>query len=456
MRAQLPRIARRALSTARVETALASLAEGMARPMTDIEVVSGAGSYITSSDGERLLDFTCGIGVTNTGHCHPRVVAAAQAQMGKLMHGQVSIGMTSPLVALTNRMLGNDGSGRGSLLPASHDRLMFSTTGAEAVENAVRLARAATGKPNLIVMQGGYHGRTIGTLALTRSKVSYGVRNHPQMPGVFVAPFPYDTQSPGIDADGSLYQLELLLKQQTAPSDTAAVIVEPVLGEGGYVPPPRGWLQGLRALCDAHGLLLVFDEVQSGFGRTGKLWAHQHAEGVEPDVLVMAKGIASGLPLSAISSRAELTRAVPPGAMGGTYAANPVACAAALATLDVFEEEDLVGNAAARGEQLLGGLRALVAEHDDGVLKEARGVGLMVGLEFGRDAPAGTAAALSRACRRRGLLLLTTSVFETLRFIPPLNVSAAEVDTALSIVGNALREVVATAADDDAAAEAAA
>ena len=423
--------------------------------MTDIEVVSGAGSYITSSDGERLLDFTCGIGVTNTGHCHPKIVAAAQDQMAKLMHGQVSIGMSSPLVTLTNRMLGNDGSGRGSLLPASHDRLMFSTTGAEAVENAIRLVRAATGRPNLIVMQGGYHGRTIGTLALTRSKVSYGVRNHPQMPGVFVAPFPYDTQTPGIDADGSLYQLELLLKQQSAPADTAAVIVEPVLGEGGYVPPPRGWLRGLRELCDQHGLLLVFDEVQSGFGRTGRLWAHQHEEGVEPDVLVMAKGIASGLPLSAISSRAELTRTVPPGAMGGTYAANPVACAAALATLDVFEEEKLVENAAARGEQLLAGLRTLVAEHD-GWLKEARGVGLMVGLEFGPGAPAGTSAALSRACRRRGLLLLTTSVFETLRFIPPLNVSAGEVDAALSIVGDALREVVATAADDEPRAAAAA
>ena len=225
--------------------------------MTEMEIASGSGSYLTSADDERYLDFTSGIGVTNTGHCHPRVVAAAQEQLAKLLHGQVSVGLSAPLVALTNRMI--DG-----VVPDSHDRVMFSTTGAEAVENAVRLVRATTGRPNLIVFQGGYHGRTIGTLALTRSKTSYGAANHPQMPGVFVAPFPYASQAPGVDSDaalnqvrwlpplprGSLYastgaaayrplppaaQLELLLKQQTAPSDTAAVIIEPVLGEGGYV-----------------------------------------------------------------------------------------------------------------------------------------------------------------------------------------------------------------------------
>ena len=206
--------------------ALDSIAEGMARPMTDVEIVSGVGSRVTAADGRTFLDFTCGIGVTNTGHCHPAVVAAAQAQMGKLMHGQVAVGLHGPLVALTNRLL--DG-----VLPPSHDRVMFSTTGAEAVENAMRLARAATGKPNLIVMQGGYHGRSIGTLSLTRSKASYGARNQPQMPGVFVAPFPYETQSPGLSVAEALRQIELLLRQQTAPADTAAVLIEPVLGEVG-------------------------------------------------------------------------------------------------------------------------------------------------------------------------------------------------------------------------------
>ena len=367
---------------------------------------------------------------------HSKVVAAAQQQMGLLLHGQQSVGLSSPLVALTNRML--DG-----VVPASHDRLMFSTTGAEAVENAMRLARAATGRPNMIVFQGGYHGRSIGTLSLTRSKAGYGVANHPQMAGVFVAPFPYASQAPGMDADAALYQLELLLKQQSAPADTAAVIVEPVLGEGGYVAAPPGFLPGLRALCDTHGLLLILDEVQTGYGRTGRMWAHQH-EGVTPDVLVMAKGMASGLPLSAISSRAELTKHVPAGAMGGTYAANPVACAAALATLDVFAEEGVVVNAAARGAQLLSGLRAIAATHPAWV-RDVRGLGCMVGLELhpprSLGTPAGCAARLQRACRERGLLLLTASVFETLRFIPPLTVSAAEIDDALTVVGDALQEV---------------
>ena len=187
--------------------ALDRLAEGMARPMSEMEIASGSGSYLASATGERYLDFTSGIGVTNTGHCHPKVVAAAQHQMGLLLHGQQSVGLSSPLVALTNRML--DG-----VVPASHDRLMFSTTGAEAVENSMRLARAATGRPNMIVFQGGYHGRSVGTLSLTRSKAGYGVANHPQMPGVFVAPFPYASQAPGMDSDAALYQLELLLKQQ--------------------------------------------------------------------------------------------------------------------------------------------------------------------------------------------------------------------------------------------------
>ena len=189
--------------------ALDGLAEGMARPMTEMEIASGSGSHLTSAGGETFLDFTSGIGVTNTGHCHPRVVAAAQHQLATLLHGQVSVGLSSPLVALTNRML--DG-----VVPPSHDRLMFATTGAEAVENAVRLARAATGRPKLVVFQGGYHGRSIGTLSLTRSKAGYGTSNHPQMPGVFVAPFPYASQAPGMGVDAALEQLELLLRMAHA------------------------------------------------------------------------------------------------------------------------------------------------------------------------------------------------------------------------------------------------
>ena len=427
---------RRSLSTAavapaavdRVGATLGRIAHGMSPPTAPIEIASASGCRVTTADGDEYVDFTCGIGVTNTGHCHPRVVAAAREQLGRVVHAQIAVGLHTPMIELTARLVGEHGPGSG-VLPASHDRVMYSTTGAEAVENALRLARAATGRPNVIVFQGGYHGRTHATLALTRSKTVYGAASVPAMPGVYVAPFPYATQAPGLDVGACLYQVELLLQQQTAPRDTAAVLLEPVLGEGGYVPAPPGLLEGLQALCARHGMLLMLDEVQTGFGRTGKMFAHEHYDGVEPDVLIMAKGIASGLPLSLISSRAELTQHSPAGTMGGTYAGNAVACAAALATLDVFDDERLLENARARGDQLVGRLAALAAARAD-VVRDVRGLGLMVGVELD-PARRGAAAALARACAAEGLLLLSTSAFECVRFIPPLVVSEAEIDDAM-------------------------
>lgn len=413
----------------RYASAREHLAHGLASPLCEVEVSHALGSWIYTREGNKLLDFTSGIGVTNVGHCHPTIVKATRAQLGKLFHTSMVTGLPETVISLTKKLV-------GGVLPPALNQVMFSTTGAEAVENAMRIARAATGKSNTIVFQGAYHGRTNATLALTRSKTAYGVRNVPQMSGVYVAPFPYETQSPGMGVDACLFQLELLLKQQTAPEDTAAIIIEPVLGEGGYVPAPANFLAGLRKLCDRHGLMLVFDEVQTGYGRTGKMFALEHSD-VVPDILCLAKGIASGLPLSAIACSTEVARHSPPGTLGGTYAGNPVGCAAALATLRVFEEEKVLANACARGEQLCAALEDVRARHPQ-LIKEIRGLGLMIGVELAARVPRGSAKALSTRCAKEGLLLLNAGTFETMRFIPPLTVSRDEIEEGVRLFERAL------------------
>lgn len=300
------------------------VAKGIGRLSQEV-IESGSGSHVTMVGGRRCLDFTSGIGVTNLGHCHPAVTRAAQEQVGKLVHGQINIAFQKPYLDLVQSMI--------PLMPhKSLDTFFFWNSGAEAVEAAVKLARHATKKQNIIVMQGSYHGRTFGTMAMTRSKTVYGQNYGPLMPGVFSVPFPYCKQcSVALHSEGKygfenccmdpVTQLELLLKRETAPSDTAALFIEPVLGEGGYVPPPAGYFAKLREICDKNNILLVADEVQCGYGRTGKMFAVEHW-GVRPDILIMAKGIANGFPLSAIASRKELMDTQPPGSMGGTYAGN--------------------------------------------------------------------------------------------------------------------------------------
>lgn len=405
--------------SARAAAARTKILHGLGAPLREVELVTGSGSWLTTSAGDKLLDFTSGIGVTNLGHCHPAVVSACQAQVASLMHAQPSVALSKPFIELTERLV-------ASVLPRGLSRVVFSTTGAEAVENAVRLARAATRRPNVICFQGAYHGRTQGTLALTSSRTSYGLHNQPRPGGAFVAPFPYESQAPGLGVAGCLFQLELLLKQQTAPEDTAAMIIEPVLGEGGYVPADPAFLRELRSLCDRHGIVLIFDEVQTGFGRTGRMLALEHS-GVVPDVLVLAKGIASGMPLSAVATREDLSAKCPAGSMGGTYSGNAVSCAAALATLDVFEREGVVANAQARGAQLVALLQG-VAQRLPRAVKEVRGLGLMVGMELRPGLRAGISREVSLRCAaNEGLLLMNGGWFETLRFIPPLTVSEAEV-----------------------------
>lgn len=402
--------------------------------LTQIVVERAEGCCLYDEAGQRYLDFTSGIGVTNTGHCHPRVVAAVQEQAARLLHGQANIVFHPPMLRLVEELR--------TVVPAPLDTFFFSNSGAEAVEAAVKLARQATGRTNIIVFQGSFHGRTVGTMSMTTSKTVYRVGYQPLMPGVFVAPYPYRYRYGWSDEETvefCLRELEHLLLSQTAPEETAAIVVEPVLGEGGYVVPPPGFLEGLRRVCDEHGILLVADEVQSGFGRTGKFFAHEHF-GVTPDILVMAKGLASGLPLSGIAAPADLMARWLPGSHGGTYGGNAVACAAAVATVQVIHDEGLLENTVERGAQLVAGLEQLQAEHD--AIGEVRGLGLMVAVEFtGADGHHGKdfATAVQQACLAENLLLLTCGTYgNVIRWIPPLVVTAEEIDEALDIFGRAV------------------
>jgi len=417
------------------------IARGIGRLATEV-IESGSGSYVTMVGGRKMLDFTCGIGVANLGHCHPAVTKAAQEQAGRMVHAQVNIAFQKPYIELIQ-----------SLLPVmphkSLDTFFFWNSGSEAVEAAVKLARHATKKQNIIVMQGSYHGRTFGTMAMTRSKTVYGENYAPLMPGVFSVPFPYCAQCSIAKHSGKhgfdnccmdpVLQLELLLKRESAPSDTAAIFIEPVLGEGGYVPPPAGYLARVREICDKNNILLVADEVQSGFGRTGKMWAIEHS-GVRPDIMVMAKGIANGFPLSGIVSRKELMDTQKPGSMGGTYAGNAVSCAAGIAVAKAFQDEKILDNVNTRGKEMMGMLRK--SKDDFGnMIHDVRGLGLMLAVEFVTGK--GYASKVQAKCMEKDMLILTTSIYDTLRFIPPLNITKEDMAKGCGIIREAIEEVAA-------------
>jgi 4-aminobutyrate aminotransferase len=409
--------------------------------ITNLVVDHGEGSWLVTPDGERYLDYTSGIGVTNTGHAHPRVVAAIQAQAAKLLHGQQNIVYHEPGLRLYERL--------AHLLPGGPWSAFLSNSGAEAVEAAVKLARVATGRPAIVAFRYGFHGRTAQAMALTAAKDVYRGAFEPLPGSVYHASYPYCYRAAGGPHDPSACtcdweaQLDLLFHQLVYPDRVAGIIVEPVIGEGGYIVPPPGFLPRLGELTRQHGILLIADEVQTGFGRTGELFAVRHWD-VEPDILVMAKGIASGLPLSGILARSELMATLGPGSHGGTYGGNVVACAAALATLDVIEEEGLVANARERGAQLLAGLRTVAAGHRG--VGDVRGLGLMVALELvkpdegdGRVPDPELTKRIQQACFDRRLLVLTAGTYvNVIRIIPPLVTTADEVDRALGILAEAL------------------
>jgi 4-aminobutyrate aminotransferase len=402
---------------------------------TPVIVDYASGSWIHATDGKKYLDFTTGIGVTSTGHCHPDVVAAAREQVGKIVHAQYTTVMHQPLLELTELL--------GGVLPQGLDSVFYATSGSEAVEASVRLARMATGRPNIISFQGGFHGRTVAAASLTTAGSKFRSGFSPLMSGVHVAPFPHWYRYGWDEATAvefALKELDHLLLTASNPADTAAFIIEPVLGDGGYIPTPVGFLQGLRERADRHGIVLILDEVQAGVGRTGKFWGHDWA-GILPDVVITAKGLASGFPISAIAASAELMAKAWPGSQGGTYGGNAVAAAAGVATLGVIRRENLVENALLRGDELRAGLDKLQSEFAG--IGNVRGRGLMQGVEFTADGNTPdpvTALAVQQAAIKEELLLLTCGPHgNVIRLIPALNVTSDEIQAGLARFTQALK-----------------
>jgi len=397
------------------------------------------GSYIYTDDGRKLLDFTCGIGVTNTGHCHPKVVEAIREQAGSFIHAQANIVIHKPMLQLIEELR--------KISPPSIDSFYFANSGAEALENAVKIAKVVTGRPNVIVFNGSFHGRTHATMSLTTSKTIYRAGFAPLMAGVYVAPFPYAYAMDMTEEQASqhcLEQLEYLLASQTAPKETAAILIESVLGEGGYVVPPTSFMKGLREICDKHGIMLIFDEVQSGFGRTGKWFALEHFD-VVPDIITAAKGIASGMPLSGVFTRTDIMKKVDTGSIGGTYGGNAIACAAGVATIRAMRDEKMLENATEKGIQFMTGLRKLQEEYPQ--IGDVRGKGLMIGTEFTANGNRAKEKQMVKdvihSAEEKGLLLLSCGTYDnTLRWIPPLNVTSEQVNDGLKIFGEALKETI--------------
>jgi len=380
--------------------------------------VRGEGCVIEDIDGNHLLDFNAGIAVASTGHCHPDVVRAIQEQAGKLLH--YSADFYLPIYADMCAELAR-------IAPISEKcRVFLGNSGTEVVEGSIKLARYATGRQYIVAFLGAFHGRTYGAVSMTASKAKYHAGFGPMLPGVFHAPF-------GHVADLRWFD-EVLFDKLVAPEEVAAIVVEPIQGEGGYNVPEDGFLQGLRAICDRHGILLVADEVQSGAGRTGKMWAIQNWD-VEPDIVATAKGIASGMPLGAFIARESLMTKWGPGAHGTTYGGNPVACAASLETIRLLEG-GLMDNAKARGAQLMAGLRKIAASHP-GLVCDVRGIGLMIGVEFDTHEHAD---AVEWAAFERGLLTLTAGR-SVVRIAPPLVLTAEQAATGLEIFAAAVAEV---------------
>jgi 4-aminobutyrate aminotransferase len=411
---------------------------------TDLVVERGIGSWVETIEGERYLDYTCGIGVTNTGHAHPRVAAAIAEQAGKIIHAQQNILYHKPGLELHERLPRTF----PGLREGESAGLFLSNSGAEAIEAAVKLAKYATRRPAIIAFRGGFHGRTHGAMALTSSGVKYRGHFEPLMGGVHFAPYPYVLRNPtGRDAEAavafSLAGIEELFATVIYPDDVAAFLVEPILGEGGYVLPPDAFLPALREVAERHGILLIADEVQSGMGRTGRMWATDWYD-ARPDIVVIAKGIASGMPLSGIMARRDLLDRLGPGAHGGTYGGNAVACAAAVATLDVIESEGLLANAARQGERLLAGLREVAEDHS--CVAEVRGRGLMIGMELAQGPeltprPDLAKGILHEAFERKLLLLTCGTYGQVVRVIPPLVTTDEEVETAIGVISESLAAV---------------
>jgi 4-aminobutyrate aminotransferase len=398
----------------------------------------GEGHRLFDTAGRSYLDFANGIAVTALGHAHPRVTAAIHAQVDRLMGPVHALGFSEPAVQLATDL--------AATFPAPLDTVFFLNSGSEAIDAALKLARRVTGRPAFVAFRGGFHGRTWGAMSVTTSNGNYRWGYEPFVPGVYLAPYPAAYRDFDGDEDRAaracIAYLRDLFQTVIAASGVAAVVIEPVLGEGGYYPAPIPFLRALRELCTENGILLISDEVQSGYGRSGRMWAFEHA-GIVPDVVTVAKAVANGLPLSAMVTSRDLQERWGKGAHGSTYGGNPVACAAGVAVLATIRDEGLVANADARGRELSAGLRELMA--DDPGIGDVRGPGLMIGVEFVRDRATRTpdgdrADRVATKAVEAGLLLLTCGIHhQVIRWIPPLDVTVPEIEEALGIFEGAVR-----------------
>lgn len=395
---------------------------------TDLKIVSGSGARVTTVDGEEYLDFTAGIAVSSTGHSHPKVVAAIAEQAARIMHAQVNVYQHDLLEPLSAKL--------AEITPPGIDTFFFASSGDEVVEAAIKLAKRATGRTNTIVFDGSFHGYTHLGMALSTARTVYRAGYAPLPAGVFVAPFPDPHRS---DQEATiahaLHGFDQLLARQTAPSETACVIMEPVLGEGGYTPAPQPFVEGILERCREHGILFIADEIQAGFGRTGR-WFGLDRFGIEPDLMCMAKGIASGFPFAALGTRRELDDLWPVGSHGGSYGGNPMGCAAALATIEVMSEPGFFDNVKARGTQLVDKLSELREFHPD--LRQVRGAGLMVATSFTTPEP--VPPVLEHCLREGRLILMSAGTSQrVIRWMPPLTVTSDEVNEAIHAFDRALR-----------------
>jgi len=402
-----------------------------------VAIEKGDGCRVIDREGKSYLDCSAGLAVLNIGHNHPRVMSRVAEQCSRFVHtGGVYYNETT--VAAAELLT--------TVTPTGLDMLFFSNSGAEAVEGALKLARHVTGRQGIIAFSGAFHGRTLGAVSVTSSSARYRERYHPLLPSVYHAPYPFCFRCPfGCTAVtctlSCLNYLKVMLRHTITPKEVAAVIIEPVLGEGGYAPAPAPFLEGLRRLCDEHGILLIFDEVQSGMGRTGHWFAAQGC-GVDPDIMTVAKGIASGFPLSALVSRRDIMEKWPSGAHGTTFGGNPVSCAAAIATIEAIRDEGLLPRCRKLGERALERFRLLRGEH--AVIGDVRGMGLMIGVELVESDGTPATRACERLldeCLKRGLIVINCGPERNVvRFIPPLTIGDEELDEALAIFAAALGE----------------
>ena len=393
-------------------------------------------AVIWDEEGNRYIDFGAGIAVVNTGHSHPEIVAAVKQQLDAFSHTCVMVTPYANVVELAEKLT--------AIAPIKDARAIFMSTGAEAVENAIKIARVATGRPGVIAFSGAFHGRTNLCMGLTGKVVPYKKGFGPFTPEIYHVPFPAEYL--GVSADASLEALDQLFKSDIQPDRVAAIIIEPVQGEGGFYPLPDGFLIKLRELCDMHGILLIIDEIQTGFARTGRMFAVEYA-GIEPDIITMAKGIAGGFPLSAVVGKAEVMNAPEPGGLGGTYAASPLGCAAALAVLDIIQRDSLCERAVEYGNRIEAGLRRLQADYPE-LIGDVRGLGAMVAMELISHGDAkrpnpDLAKAVTVKAAELGLILLSCGVRgNVIRILVPLTIKSKHLEEGLGILGEAFEACV--------------